>query len=176
MPSPFRPDQLSPAMIQRYGLDRRSGWPLAIGLSLFLGFAAALAWGTIAISQASVSVDLRSWSAKPDHVDLTFTVARRTTEPLTCVIRAQDRTRADVGYATVAVAPTAEVTTVRYALATIAPAYVVEVLGCSADAVTRIIGPQFPPRVVPPDQPWMPSVRTLPVPSSSSEAGSAPSG
>jgi hypothetical protein len=68
------------------------------------------------------------------------------------------------------------VTTVRYALATIAPAYVVEVLGCSADAVTRIIGPQFPPRVVPPDQPWMPSVRTLPVPPSSSEAGSAPSG
>lgn len=176
MPSPFRPDQLSPAMIQRYGLNERSRWPLVIGLSLFLGFAAALAWGTVAISQASVSVDLRSWSAKPDHVDLTFTVARRTTEPLTCVIRAQDRTRADVGYAKVAVAPIAEVTTVRYALATIAPAYVVEVLGCSADGVERIIGPQFPPRVVPPDQPWTPSDQTVPIPQTNGEAGSAPSG
>lgn len=156
MPSPFRRDQLSPAMIERYGLDRRSRWPMIIGICLFLGFGCALAWGTAALGRSSVAVDLRSWSAKADHVDLSFTVARQSSEPLTCVIRAQDRTRADVGYARVVVQPTSEVTTVRYALATIAPAYVVEVLGCSADGLERIIGPQFPPRVVPPPQPWTP--------------------
>lgn len=164
VPSPFRQDQLSPAMIDRYGLGRRSRWPRAIGIALALAFAFALAWATVLVSRSSVAVDLRSWSAASDHVDLTFTVARRTTEPVTCVIRAQDRTHSDVGYATVIVTPVAEVTTVRYALATIAPAYVVEVLGCSADGPARVMGPQFPPRVVPPSQPWSPG------PSSSNSA------
>jgi hypothetical protein len=154
VPSPFRRDQLSPEMIERYGLGHRSRWPMALGLSLALGLAALLAWGTISLSRSAVAVDLRSWSAASDHVDLTFTVARRTNEPLTCVIRAQDRSRADVGYATLVVRPTGEATTVRYALATIAPAYVVEVLGCSAEGPPRVIEPQFPPRVVPPSQPW----------------------
>jgi len=156
VPSPFRRDQLSPAMIDRYGLGRRSRWPMVIGISLSLSLALALAWATVVASRSAVAVDLRSWKAASDHVDLSFTVARRSPEPVTCVIRAQDRTRADVGYATVVVNPTAEVTTVRYALATIAPAYVVEVLGCSADGPPRVIEPQFPPRVVPPDQPWSP--------------------
>lgn len=159
MPSPFRRDQLSPAMIERYGLDRSSRWPVVIGISLFLAFGLALAWGTITLGRSWVAVDLRNWSAKADHVDLTFTVARRKAGPVTCVVRAQDRTRADVGYARVQVDSVDEVTTVRYALATLAPAYVVEVLGCSADGLQRIIGPQFPPRVVPPPQPWTPDRR-----------------
>jgi len=127
---------------------------MAMGILVAFSLAIAIVWATVAASRSAVAVDLRSWSAASDHVDLTFTVARRSSEPLNCVIRAQDRTRADVGYATVVVNPVGEVTAVRYALATIAPAYVVEVLGCSADGPPRVIEPQFPPRVVPPDQPW----------------------
>ncbi len=41
-----------------------------------------------------------------------------------------------------------------YALRTLAPAYTTELLGCAVGEAPRVIQPQFPPGVVPPDQPF----------------------
>jgi hypothetical protein len=43
---------------------------------------------------------------------------------------------------------------VEYPLRTLAPAFTVELLGCSVDGPPGVVPPQFPPGVVMPDQPW----------------------
>lgn len=154
MPSPFRTDQLSQAMRERYGMDRRPTAGAALTLLLVLAFIAALGWVTWSTTRGGVQADLQSWQAYPDHVDVVVTVSTGSPGAVTCVIRAQDRTRADVGYASLRLPSALEPTTVTYRLRTIVPAYVVEVLGCAVGQAPRVTGPQFPAGVVPPAQPW----------------------
>jgi Domain of unknown function (DUF4307) len=161
MPTPFRKEQLSQAMRERYGMDRRPTAGAALSVLLALAFIATLGWVTWSTTRGGVQADLRSWRAYPDHVDVVVAVSTASPGAVTCVIRAQDRTRADVGYANVTLPSALEPTTVTYRLHTIVPAYVVEVLGCAVGQAPRVTGPQFPPGVVPPAQPW-------------AEAGSSP--
>lgn len=144
-------------MVQRYGMDRRSTGSTIGAILAICAFAAALAWVTMALGRASVDASVRTWMDLGDHVDVTFTVASRSDEPVTCVLRAQDRTHADVGYAVVPVGPANPAVTVTYPLRTLAPAAAVEVLGCASESDLQVIDPQFPPGVVPPDQPWTPT-------------------
>ncbi len=152
MPSPFRKDQLSPQMARRYGMDRSSTGTVLLSLVVILSFALALGWATIALTRDSIAVTMQSWTVRGDRVDVAFTVRSGSGQPLICVIRAQDRSRADVGYATMTV-PAGQ-GSARYALRIIAPAFVTEILGCAAGEAPRVIGPQFPAGVVPPQQPW----------------------
>jgi hypothetical protein len=133
-------------------MDQRSTGTVLISLVVILCFALALGWATISMTRDSIAVTMESWTVRGDRVDVAFTVRSDSGQPLVCVIRAQDRTRADVGYATMTVPPGQ--VSARYSLGIIAPAFVTEILGCAAGEAPQVIGPQFPPGVVPPQQPW----------------------
>jgi hypothetical protein len=157
MPSPFRKDQLSPEMVTRYGLDRRPWGTLALVLVVVIGFAGALAWITISMGANTVSSRVINWDdTAGDHVTMDFEVQRDGTVAVECALRAQDRTHIDVGYAVVQIPAGDDRLQLSYALRTIAPAYTVEVLGCAAAGELQVAGPQFPPAVVPPEQPFTP--------------------
>ena len=149
---------LPPHLRARYGLDRRPiGTWLLVGL-LVAGFTAALAWVGYATARPQVTGALLLWNdVGPDRVDVTFEVRRGEQQDVWCVIRAQDESRADVGYAVVAVPRGTTYQQVTYSLRTLAPAYITELLACGdTDPPERVLPPQFPAGVVPPEQPWTP--------------------
>jgi hypothetical protein len=157
MASPFRKDQLSPAMVERYGLDQRPWGSWILGGILIVVFTAALVFVGISITRDSGSSELLAWEVRSqEHVTVTFSVQRREGQELECAIRAQDRTNVDVAYAIVTVpagpASVQQVTELR----TLTFPDVVEVLGCAPPGELSVMGPQFPPGVVPPAQPWTP--------------------
>ena len=136
-------------MCERYGLDRGRLGTRVIAAVVIVAFVAALVYVGWNITRPRATGRLIAWSiVSPERVDLTFDID---TPKATCVLRAQDEKHVDVGYATVTVTGRTD-----YRLRTIAPAYVVEVLGCSADGAPSVLPPQFPPGVVPPAQPWTP--------------------
>jgi len=157
MPSPFTRDQLSPAMQERYGLNRRpyGRWAVVtIVIGLFIG---VLAWIAVTVTSNNVATRLIAWSVvAPDRVDITYQVQPDPDSPIECVLRAQDENRIDVGYATVTIPPQSadDVVIETFALRTLAPAYTAELLGCESGELLRVPPPQFPPGVVPPDQPY----------------------
>ena len=147
-------------MQARYGLDRRPiGRWIGIGV-VATAFAAILVGVTVAITtRDSVQSRLLSWTVQgPDRVDLTYQVTPDDADVVQCIVRAQDSRRIDVGYAVVAVPPTANrIPEIRpYSLRTLAPAYTAELLGCATGALPAVPPPQFPPGVVAPAQPWTP--------------------
>ena len=111
---------------------------------------------TVNLISPKVTFTLLAWDdLSADRVDVTFEVRRSAEWDVYCVLRAQDESRTDVGYATVPIPRGSTYVQQTYSLRTIAPAYVVEVLACEAGAPPeRVVPPQFPPGVVPPDQPW----------------------
>lgn len=154
MPTPFNPAQLSPEMIERYGINHRSKTSRIVTYVLALGFALILGFVAFQVTRPGVDFELISWDViTPDHTDVTFRVHAPNDEPVTCVVRAQDSSRADVGYATVPVVPIDGSATVTYSLHTAIGSYTAEVLGCGDD---RVPDSQFPQGVVPPSQPWTP--------------------
>ena len=142
-------------MQERYGLNRSPvGRNIAVG-ALILAFVAAMVYVTMGLTRDPLETRLVTWTiVSPERLDLSFQVRKPVGSEVTCVIRAQDDRRIDVGYATVTVPAETEQTVIDYRLRTIAPAATVEVLGCSADGTTGLTPPQFPPGVVPPAQPW----------------------
>ncbi len=144
-------------MQERYGLDRRPvGRWIGVGL-VVVAFAGALLFVARGLTADSTTVRLINWKVQaPDHVDITFQATTDPTRALQCVVRAQDKNRIDLGYATVTIPPRADgrIVFTTYPLRTIAPAYTAELLGCEAGTAPRVPPPQFPPGVVPPDQPW----------------------
>jgi hypothetical protein len=141
----------------RYGLDKRPvGRWIAVGM-VILAFVGALAFVARGLTTDATTIRLVQWKVQgPDHVDVTFQATADATRALQCVVRAQDKNRIDLGYAVVAIPadPTGKVVVKTYPLRTLAPAYTAELLGCEAGAMPKVPGPQFPPGVVPPDQPW----------------------
>ena len=139
-------------MQERYGFNRRRTGTRILATLVILAFVAALAYVGWAITRPRAQGRLITWSTvSSDRADLTFDA---NVSDVTCVVRAQDQNHVDVGYATI----TGIDGRVVYHLRTLAPAYVVEVLGCSLPGASpEVIPPQFPPGVVPPTQPWTPS-------------------
>jgi hypothetical protein len=138
-------------MQERYGFNRSRAGTRILASLVIVAFVAALAYVGWAITRPRAEGRLITWSTvSSDRADLTFDV---NVPDATCVVRAQDQSHVDVGYATI----TGINGRVDYRLRTLAPAYVVEVLGCSLPGGTpNAIPPQFPPGVVPPSQPWTP--------------------
>ena len=156
MPSPFRKDQLSPQMQERYGFNRKS-WGLTSLITLvIIGFGAALIFVTYSLSQNSVQYRLLAWEElSADRVDITFEVRKPAELPVLCVVRAQDENRIDLGYAEVEIPAGSEYERLTYSLRTLAPAFTAELLTCVASGEpTRVPGPQFPAGIAPPQQPW----------------------
>lgn len=147
---------MSPAMRQRYGLDRNP-WPgrLLAG-ALILAFAAALTYVGIQLLRDPISTRVLVWQqVQQDRVDVTFEVRRPAGLDVECVLRAQDGDRVDLGYATVLLPAGSDYVQDTYPLRVIGPAAYVEVLACGkAGEPQRVPPPAFPPGVVPPLQPW----------------------
>ena len=142
-------------MRERYGLDRRPvGRRIAVGVIL-AAFVGAMVFVYVGVSGNPVESRLVAWDdVAPDRVDITISVNRPADAEVTCVLRAQDENRIDVGYATVVLPPGEATVLLDYSMRTLAPAYTAELLGCSIDGPPTVSPPQFPPGVVPPEQPW----------------------
>ena len=131
--------------------------PTRLLICLGLAFVAVLGYVTVGLTRSVLEPRLIAWDdVASDHVDITFEVRRPATDDVTCVLRAQDENRVDVGYATVRVPPGDERVRVDYSLRTLAPAYTAELLGCATGGPPSVPPPQFPPGVVAPDQPYRP--------------------
>lgn len=142
-------------MQERYGLDRSPvGRRIAV-LALAVVFAGVLVFVFFGVTSNPVDSRLVAWDdVAPDRVDITVSVKRPADAEVTCVLRAQDINRIDLGYATVVLPPGEAELLVDYSMRTIAPAYTAELLGCSVDGPPSVPPPQFPPGVVPPAQPY----------------------
>lgn len=140
-------------MRARYGMDRRSRapWVVAALTAAVLGF---VVWLTVAEQGGRVDATLLSWDAQADHAHVVLDVRRAGGQAVRCAIRAQDRTRVDVGYLALDVPPGPTQLQVEADVATLMPAYVVELLGCAPAGELRVPDSAFPPGVVPPAQPW----------------------
>lgn len=155
------PDGATTAMLAaRYGTGPRAWWVrlLQVGgvLLVVLGLAVG-AWRGWQLSSPEVTARLLAFDVvSPERVDVTFEVALPQGQAGTCVLRAQDTSRHDVGYASVRVGPPAgdgNRVAGTYPLATRAEAVIAEVLGCAAgDAVPAVEAPQFPPGTSNPTQ------------------------
>jgi hypothetical protein len=155
VPSPFSRDQLSPEMRARYGMDRRPIGTWIAATVLIVAFVGALAFVAVGVTGNPIEFRLVSWKViGPDRVDVTFSVSRPADSTVTCIIRAQDENRIDLGYAVTEIPAGTTGELITYPLRTLAPAFAVELLGCSVDGPPGVAPPQFPPSVVPPGQPW----------------------
>ena len=152
VPTPFTRDQLSPAMQERYGLDRRPVGRWIGSTILAIVFAGILAYVFVGLTSSSIDARLVTWDdVAADRVDITIQV-RRDGQPMPCSACCGPRTRGaiDVGYATVDIPPGKPEVVLDYSLRTLAPAYTAELLGCAAGGPPAVPPPQFPPGVVPP--------------------------
>lgn len=154
MGAPVNLRELPDDLKARYGVGRTPWGTIIAIVVVVIGFAIAFVFTTSMLAKGSVQSRLLTWHVvSPDHVDVSFEVRTTTTDPVTCVLRAQDSGRADLGYATVPISFTDGYAQLTYPLRTLATAYTVEVLGCDT-GTPRVPGPQFPPGVAPPPQPW----------------------
>ncbi len=158
MPSAVRERDLPPHLRARYGVGRRPWGAYLAAIIVIVGFAAALGFVIYNVLAPNIQPKLLAWRVvSADHVAVTFEVRRSGATDVSCVIRAQDESRADVGYAVVTLPAGPAYVQQTYDLRTLAPAYVVDVIGCgTANPPERVPPPQFPPGVVPPAQPWTP--------------------
>lgn len=155
MGSPFRKDQLSPEMIERYGLDRRPWGTAVLVVGVLVAAVAAGIFVSVNLTRSPIDVQVIGWDeSATDHVVVDFSVSRPDGQELECAVRAQDSTHIDVGYAIVRIPAGAETVRQAYPLAILAPSAIAEVLGCAPVGELRVIQPQFPPGVVPPEQPY----------------------
>ncbi len=85
---------------------------------------------TFGLTGNPVQSRLIAWDdVAADRVDMTIQVRRPEADDVTCVLRAQDVNRIDVGYAEVVIPAGEPQVLLDYSLRTIAPAYTAELLG-----------------------------------------------
>lgn len=140
-------------------MDRRPIGRYVVVGALIVGFIVGITFVWMNLTADRVQFRLLAWSdVSPERVDITFEVRAPVDVDVLCVVRAQDSQRIDLGYAEIPVPAGDDYRLVEYQLRTVAPAYAAEVLECVADGEPlRVPGPQFPPGIAPPDQPWRPS-------------------
>ncbi|HEX6887217.1 MAG TPA: DUF4307 domain-containing protein [Candidatus Nanopelagicales bacterium] len=149
-----------PHMRERYGVHERRRWvPVVLGL-LVLGFLALVSIVGWRLVNPPVQGTVSAYdTVADDHMTLRFTVQRQRETAVTCVVRARAQDGFDVAYTTVELPAGQGTTEHTMELRTAYRALVGELLGCGTGAVPASVpGAQFRPGVVPPAQPWTPSV------------------
>jgi Domain of unknown function (DUF4307) len=143
-----------PAHIQlRYGVRRRRVVPVLIGVLIAGVVSGSLAYATYRQQNPSISAQLLTFDVvSPTQVNVTWELARGPELATYCVIRAQDISRSDVGYATVTIAGGSNYEQITYPLTTNGQAVLAEVLGCANSQNMRVPPANFPPGVKIPDQ------------------------
>jgi hypothetical protein len=145
---------LSPEMQERYGVTptRSKAHYLWIGLAGII--VATVAFTVYRSINPQVAGELTSFTVVSDHqIDMQWRVVRPAQQQTFCVVRAQDRNRFDVGYATVAIPAGDKTTRATYSLATSSRAVLAQVLGCSSSPTMHVPPANFPPGVKIPVQP-----------------------
>jgi hypothetical protein len=139
-------------MRARYGLDQRD-WPtLAMIGILVAAFLTIIGWIALTSGSSTVQHRLLSWEIiSPTQVNISYEVRPPDNRPIYCVLRAQDVTRTDVGYQIIEIPSGSDYVRQTTTLDTLIAAYTVEILGCAIDEPPTVIGPQFPPGVLPPE-------------------------
>ncbi|MEN9716822.1 MAG: hypothetical protein RLZZ483_797 [Actinomycetota bacterium] len=136
-----------------YGVKRRRVVPALIGVLIAGVVSGSLAYGAFRQQNPSVSEQLLTFEVvSPTQVNVTWELARGPELATYCVLRAQDISRTDVGYATVMIAGGSEYEQITYPLTTNGQAVLAEVLGCSNSANMRVPPANFPPGVKIPEQ------------------------
>lgn len=143
-----------PAHIQlRYGVRRRRVVPVLIGVLIAGVVSGSLAYATYRQQNPSISAQLLTFEVvSPTQVNVTWELARGPELATYCVVRAQDISRSDVGYATVTIAGGSDYEQITYPLTTNGQAVLAEVLGCANSQNMRVPPANFPPGVKIPDQ------------------------
>ena len=147
-----------PHIAERYRLGTPR-WTIALAVVVIAAFGAAIAYGTWQFAAPKIQSKVLTWQVlSPEHTDVTFEIRRNGETNVWCVLRAQDESHIDVAYVTIPFAAGASYVQLTYPLRTLATAYTVEILACEAGGPpVRVIPPQFPPGVFPPEQPWTPN-------------------
>ncbi|MCX6421109.1 MAG: DUF4307 domain-containing protein [Actinobacteria bacterium] len=147
-----------PHIAERYRLGTPR-WTIALAVVVIAAFGAAIAYGTWQLAAPTIQSKVLTWQVlSPEHTDVTFEIRRNGESNVWCVLRAQDESHIDVAYVTIPFAAGASYVQLTYPLRTLATAYTVEILACEAGGPpARVIPPQFPPGVFPPEQPWTPN-------------------
>ena len=137
-------------------MDRRPIGRFLVIAVVIVGFAVGVVFVWLNLTKDRVQFRLLTWSeVSAERVDVTFEVRAPVNVDALCIVRAQDSQRIDLGYAEVPVPAGEEYRLVEYRLRTVAPAYAAEVLECIAEGdQLRVPGPQFPPGIAQPEQPW----------------------
>jgi len=138
---------------QRYGLTKKSKFPIFIGL--IIASVVGLGLGFANYRQVNPALDwyLLSFDVQNEsRVSIEWQIARQENRETFCVVRAQNDKRQDVGYATVVIPPGEAKTTFSYTMNTESLAVLAEVLGCAYDKEMRVPPADFPPGVKIPDQ------------------------
>ena len=137
----------------RYGVRRRRVVPVLIGVLIAGIVSGSLAYATYRQQNPSISAQLLTFEVvSPTQVNVTWELARGPELTTYCVVRAQDISRSDVGYATVTIAGGSDYEQITYPLTTNGQAVLAEVLGCANSQNMRVPPANFPPGVKIPDQ------------------------
>jgi hypothetical protein len=139
-------------MRARYGLDHRD-WPTLTMIGILVAaFLAIIGWIATTSGTSGVQFRLLSWEIiSPTQVNISYEVRPPANRTTYCVLRAQDVTRADVGYQIIEIPPGPDYVRQTTTLDTLIPAYTAEILGCALDEPPMVNPPQFPPGVLPPE-------------------------
>lgn len=155
---PTKIRDLSPRLRDRYGYRRTPRTAIAVVVLLGLALAVFGGWTANRVANPDVRWKLLAWKAvDAGHSTVSFEIRRAATSTVECVVRAQDKNRQDVGYATLSIPPGPDYLQETYPLATRALAFTVEVLGCDTPGNLYVPSEQFPPGTSNPPQPWRPS-------------------
>lgn len=152
---PTSATDLTPELRARYGLAPVARWKVVVGALVGAALLAAGGYFGWRVANPAVTTQVLAYQVlSAQEVTVTFTLSRPAGRTVGCVVRAQDESHHDVGYATVTVPPGSADLIVTYPLATRASATIAEVLGCGLDTAPPVQGPQFPPGTAnPPQQP-----------------------
>jgi hypothetical protein len=149
-------DAAAAAMLeQRYGRRSTSPVAVAVGIVVAVVVGGLLGWIAWVNANPPVRYKLLTYQAAGDHaVDITWEVRRSATDAVTCVLRAQDETHVDIGYAYVTLGVDGtDYVQPTYRLTTLSPAYSADVIDCGVGAEPpRTVPPQFRPGTSPPPQ------------------------
>ncbi len=155
---PIKLGELSPRLQDRYGYRRTPRWAIAALAIVCLALAIFGGWTANRVANPEVRWKLLAWNAvDASHSTVSFEVRRSGETTVECAVRAQDKFRQDVGYATLTIPPGPEYVQETYPLATRSLAFTVEVLGCDTPGSLYVAPEQFPPGTSNPPQPWRPS-------------------
>lgn len=147
------PQQLSPAMVARYGVRRTPRLLVAAVAVLAISFTSFVAIVGWRLATPPVQVKVLAFRVIDDaRTEVTFEVRRDSLTDTVCVIRAQEPQHTDVGYATVTITRGREYVQPTYTLATRERATTIEVLGCAPNEAPPVDPPQFPPGTTNPQQ------------------------